>query len=74
MRQAFLLRPPDYAFIPYRENTSGGIELFDVQYDPGQFTNLAADPEFGSVVRAFNSPFASKLSLTRTNGLELNDG
>ena len=70
MRKGFLLRTEQWAYIQYKEDASGGIELFDVQKDPAQFTNLALDPEHAEVVADFKSIMASKLRQVRTNDLE----
>ena len=69
MRQGFLLREDRYAYIQYGENASRGIELFDTQRAPKQYTNLAALPEYKPVVDAFKTKLADKLKAVRDNDL-----
>ncbi len=65
----FLLRTDEWAYIQYGEDASQGIELFDMKKDPGQYTNLAGDPEYGELVRSFQDRLREKLSAVRTNDL-----
>ena len=44
--RGFLLREKNWAYIQYAENASKGIELFDMQKDPKQYTNLAGVAQF----------------------------
>ena len=46
MRKGFLLREDNWSYIQYGENAQNGIELYDMQKDPGQFTNLARKEGF----------------------------
>jgi iduronate 2-sulfatase len=69
MRKGFLLRTNDYAFIQYGEDAFGGIELFDMKNDPGQFTNLASAPEQQERVAAFRQKMADRLFEVRDNDL-----
>ncbi len=69
MRNGFLLRDHEYAFIQYREDASGGVELYDVRQDPQQFTNLAAEPEYAKVVAAYKAKLKTKLAELRDNDL-----
>ena len=39
--RSFLLRTKKWAYIQYNEDASAGIELFDMEKDPKQFTNIA---------------------------------
>jgi iduronate 2-sulfatase len=68
-RKGFLLREDRWAYIQYEENASAGIELFDTHTDPGQFNNLADDPEYASVVERFQDQLAEKLRTVRDNDL-----
>ncbi|NND99886.1 MAG: sulfatase-like hydrolase/transferase, partial [Pirellulaceae bacterium] len=68
-RQGFLLRERDWAYIQYKEDASGGIELFDVQNDPQQYNNLANSDQHKSVVDQFRESLAAKLQAVRTNDL-----
>ena len=43
--RGFLLREDKWAYIQYAENAAKGIELFDMETDPQQYTNLANSPE-----------------------------
>lgn len=67
--RALMLRTERWAYIQYRENASGGIELFDMQKDPQQFNNLAKDPEYRSVVDLFRKRMKQKLKTIRENDL-----
>ena len=69
MRKGFLLREDRYAYIQYEENASGGIELFDTQTDPKQYTNLAANPEHKPIVARFKARMEAKLNEVRDNDL-----
>lgn len=69
MRKGFLLREKKWAFIQYNEDASQGIELFDMEHDPQQFTNLAGDPQFADVVSGFRAKMQEKLTRVRTNDL-----
>ncbi|MBM4076024.1 MAG: sulfatase, partial [Planctomycetes bacterium] len=44
--KGFLFRNDRWAYIQYGEDASAGVELFDMEQDPKQFTNLAGKPEF----------------------------
>lgn len=70
--KGFLLREDRWAYIQYREDASDGIELFDVRKDPKQYTNLAENPEYASVVAEFREKLAAKLREVRDNDLGLN--
>ena len=69
MRKGFLLREDRWAYIQYREDASGGIELFDTEKDPLQYTNLADVPEFQPVVKRLKGKLSRKLSQVRHNDL-----
>ncbi|MFP6691775.1 MAG: sulfatase, partial [Pirellulales bacterium] len=68
-RKGFLLREDKWAYIQYRENAAGGIELFDMEKDPKQYTNLAADPKHRQLVKEFQAKLAAKLQAVRDNDL-----
>ncbi len=68
-RKGFLIREQKWAFIQYREDASGGMELFDMERDPKQFTNLAEKPEFQPVVARLQAKLAAKLKEVRDNDL-----
>lgn len=67
--RGFLLRDDHWAYIQYREDASGGVELFDMKQDPQQFTNLAEKPEYQQLVAQFKKRMADKLKAVRTNDL-----
>lgn len=67
--RGFLLRDDRWAYIQYREDASGGIELFDMEKDPKQYTNLAEKPGYEKVVAQFKQRMAEKLKAIRTNDL-----
>jgi iduronate 2-sulfatase len=69
MRKGFLLREQKYAFIQYGEDAAEGIELFDMEQDPKQITNLAADARHKDVVEQFKKKMAAKLKAVRDNDL-----
>ncbi|MFG0264719.1 MAG: sulfatase [Rhodopirellula sp. JB055] len=69
MRKGFLLRTDRWAFIQYKEDASGGIELFDMQKDPKQFNNLANLPDHANVVADMKSRLTEKLADLRANDL-----
>lgn len=69
--KGFLLRSDQWAYIQYGEDAAGGIELFDAVKDPRQYTNLATNPEYASVVADMKKRMAAKLVEVRTNDLGL---
>jgi len=71
-RKGFLLRENRYAYIQYKEDASAGIELFDTEADPLQYTNLAEHPEHKTLVDRFKAKLAAKLSDLRNNDLGRN--
>ena len=68
-RKGFLLREDKWAYIQYREDASGGMELFDMERDPLQYTNLAKNPKYAAVVTTFKAKMAAKLRDVRDNDL-----
>jgi iduronate 2-sulfatase len=58
-----------WSFIQYGEDAKGGIELFDMEKDPKQYTNLAADPAHADRVAKFREQMAVKLAEVRDNDL-----
>ncbi len=67
--KGFLLRDRRWAFIQYGEDGAKGMELFDMQRDPLQITNLAQDEEHAAVVAEMRARLARKLREVRTNDL-----
>lgn len=68
-RKGFLIRDDRFAYIQYKEDASGGMELFDMQVDPKQYRNLADDAEHQSTVQRMKSVLAKKLEAVRDNDL-----
>ncbi|MBM79464.1 MAG: iduronate-2-sulfatase [Planctomycetaceae bacterium] len=69
-RRGFLLREDRWAYIQYREDAKGGMELFDMNSDPKQYTNLAKTAEHAPTVKRFQSMLAAKLKDIRDNDLK----
>ena len=76
MRTGFLLRNRKWAFIQYGEKLPtklkggfehgrNGIELFDMEQDPQQFTNLADTLKYQPVVQSFREKLEEKLIAIR---------
>ncbi|WP_209404210.1 sulfatase [Pseudozobellia sp. WGM2] len=72
--KSFLLRNDDWAFIQYDEDAASGIELYDMNKDPKQYTNLAKNPVYGDTVAFFQTKLKEKLEAVRTNDLEIEYG
>lgn len=64
-----LLRDDRWAFIQYEEDASAGLELYDMEADPGQHRNLAAEPSQRERVEGFKARVAEKLREVRSNDL-----
>ena len=67
--KTFLLRTEKWAYIQYDEDAASGIELFDMENDPKQFTNLAANEAYAKTVSFFQKELRKKLAEVRTNDL-----
>ena len=67
--RSFLLRTDKWAYIQYDEDAGAGIELFDMENDPKQFTNLADNPDYAQIVAGFKEKLEMKLEEVRTNDL-----
>lgn len=67
--RTFLLRTAKWAYIQYDEDGEAGMELFDMENDPEQFTNLAYLPEYSDIVSEFQRKLIDKLVSVRTNDL-----
>ena len=67
--RGFLLREDKWAYLQYGEKAARGIELFDMEKDPKQYTNLVNVPEFKPVVDGFRAKLAAKLKAVRDNDL-----
>ena len=67
--KGFLLREEKWAYLQYGEDAAQGIELFDMEGDPQQYTNLAMRPEHQLIVEGFKAKLAAKLKAVRTHDL-----
>ncbi|MCC5928170.1 MAG: sulfatase [Cyclobacteriaceae bacterium] len=67
--KSFLLRDHNWAYIQYNEDASEGIELYNMQYDPGQYNNLAGNPLFTGVVEHYKKHLRYRLSEVRNNDI-----
>lgn len=68
--RGFLLREEKWAYLQYAEDASKGIELFDTEEDPEQYTNLASRPEHQPTVERLKAKLEAKLEEIRRNDLE----
>ncbi|MFD1614909.1 sulfatase [Gelatiniphilus marinus] len=66
---SFLLRTKKWAYIQYNEDASAGIELYNMEKDPEQFTNLASNPKNAPIISRFKKKLNKKLKAVRTNDL-----
>ena len=66
----FLLRTKKWAYIQHAEDASKGGQLFDMDKDPKQFTNLSKNPEYKELVKKFQARLANKLKEVRDNDIE----
>lgn len=69
---AFLLRSDKWAYIQYDEDAGAGMELFDMEYDPKQYNNLAHNPRYADIVKEFQQKLKLKLKDVRNNDLGIN--
>lgn len=69
--RTFLLRTKKWAYIQYDEDAGSGMELFDMEKDPKQFTNLAQKSEYSNIVNEFQDKLKEKLREVRTNDLNI---
>jgi iduronate 2-sulfatase len=65
----YLLRTPKWAYIQYDEDGGSGNELFDMEYDPKQYSNLANNPQYEDLVNEFKEKLKEKLQEVRDNDL-----
>ncbi|MEM7233832.1 MAG: sulfatase [Planctomycetota bacterium] len=68
-RKGILLREKRWAYIQYAEDASKGLELFDMEKDPLQYTNLAKMPEHKDTVDRLRKKLTAKLVELRDNDL-----
>lgn len=67
--KTFLIRTEKWAYIQYDEDAGAGMELFDMEYDPKQYNNLAHHPRYAGVVAAMQNRLRMKLKEVRDNDL-----
>lgn len=67
--KSFLIRTDKWAYIQYDEDARSGMELFDMEYDPKQYNNLANNPMYADVLREMQGRLRVKLKEVRTNDL-----
>ena len=67
--KGLMLRDDRWVFIQYGEDAKGGIELFDMQNDPKQLTNLASSLDHVSRVEKWKAKLTAKLAAVRANDL-----
>jgi len=67
--KGLMLRDDRWVFIQYTEDASKGIELFDMQNDPLQYTNLAQSLDHVSRVEEWKTKITAKLAAVRANDL-----
>ena len=66
---SYLLRTDKWAYIQYDEDGGSGSELFDMEYDPKQYNNLANNPRYENLVNEFKEKLKQKLAEVRDNDL-----
>ncbi|WP_142715402.1 sulfatase [Fodinibius sediminis] len=66
---SYMLRSDKWAYIQYDEDAGSGMELFDMENDPGQYNNLAHNPHYQEVVADFQDQLKRKLEEVRDNEL-----
>ena len=60
-KKSYCLRTDRWAYISYGANGKAGEELYDMNKDPNQFTNLAKRPEHAEVLRGFRADLKTRL-------------
>lgn len=65
----YLVRTKKWAFIQYGENGEGGMELYNMKYDPKQYNNLAHYPQYQKIVSQLKTRLKMKLKTVRNNDL-----
>ena len=67
--KSFLIRDKKWAYIQYDEDAGAGMELYDMEIDPQQFTNLAYNPLYSEVLFKMQQALKAKLKQVRNNDL-----
>jgi len=68
----YLIRTENWAYIQYGEEVDADMELYDMNYDPGQYNNLASNPTYLKVVEDMKTRLRLKLGEVRDNDLGIN--
>ncbi|MDO6439584.1 sulfatase [Cyclobacterium sp. 1_MG-2023] len=68
-RMGYLIRSSDWAYIQYGDEAEGGMELYDMNYDKGQYNNLANYPQYSNVISEMQDLLKGKLADVRNNDL-----
>ena len=69
--KSFLVRTKKWAYIQYDEDAGSGMELFDMEYDPKQYNNLAGNPLYAHILIEMRNALQLKLKEVRTNDLDI---
>ena len=68
---SFLLRTNEWALIMHGRKGQKGIQLYDMQKDPGQFTNLAQDPAHQEVLTQMQAALEAKIKEVQSSDIML---
>ena len=60
-KDSLMLRSKKWAFMQYGKNGQKGFELYDMQKDPKQHTNLAKKAEYKSILDQFKKTLSEKM-------------
>jgi len=71
-KKSYLIRNDKWAYIQHEEDASKGVQLYNMEKDPKQYTNLAKNPEYQTVVKEMRAKLAKKLAEVRKNDLNIN--
>ena len=69
--KGYLLREERWAYIEYGKNGAKGAELFDMEKDPGQYTNLVDKLAHRKTAARLKAKLKAKLAAVRDNDLGL---
>ncbi len=67
---AFALRSQKWAYIQYGENGEDGAELYDMEHDEKQYSNLANKASYAEVVQQMQQLLNQKLAEVKSNDLQ----
>lgn len=68
---SFLIRNDKWSYIQHGEDGRKGSQLYEVEKDPKQFTNLVRNPEYATQLDEMRRLLAEKLAEVRENDLEI---